>query len=328
MEFMWFECLIASTLKKCSMKFNLAVTIENIYSEFLKNSKQASFNSLPIIDKHIHLYLNEEVFPRAVKDRSDILREYEDEKWGGLLAHLNSNQNFSHSNVMRAFYGSDEIAMFFNHCIFQASILDYHWLVTELLSNVFHQLSENQPIELFEFGCGFGGTLIGTAIKLERTSQLSCVFGTDISASGMEILTKLSEAEGIPVRTNIFDFGSNQKVPKIPVGLNSVRFAFTHFSLAAQTEYTDNPIETILRNSEADYIVICEPIVSDVIPATFSSHFTRNHIKHNSYNNRIKIYVDELVSKGLGEIIANSDDIIGASIATAISIYVIDTKCS
>jgi SAM-dependent methyltransferase len=205
--------------------------------------------------------------------------------------------------------------------------MKYHKLVTALLSDFIIELAEGRPVDLLELGCGFGGTLMGVAIRLSQTLQLCKITGLDISESGLQILNKMSAVEGIPISTVIHDFGADIPIPKMQGGETNARVAFTNFSLSAITTYHKNPITNILRNSGAKYVIILEPMMMDKDNITLASLLTGRHIINNSYNPDIRSYINSSCNDGLCKVLYNHNEIIGSSIASAISICVLESNC-
>ncbi|MDC0309174.1 class I SAM-dependent methyltransferase [bacterium] len=309
------------------MRYNFDSIIKDTYSSFARDKSEIPFNAIPRIDPRISLYLNERLSQRPVKDQVDILREYENDKWGGLLSKLVAAQDFSHKSCMIQFYGHQTIPMFFLDHVFEVRVLDYQTLATALMSDFIKELAGERPVDLLELGCGFGGTLMGVARRLSLRSRLCSVTGLDISESGLQILTKMAEVEGMAITTGIHDFAADIPVPKMEGGGESVRFAFTNFSLAALTNYPGNPISNILKTSGANYLIVFEPMGLEKDNLTFASFFTDIHIKYNSYNSDIREFIKLSVNDGLCKVLYNCNDIIGASAASTISFYIIESNC-
>jgi hypothetical protein len=308
------------------MQYNFKGIITELYSNFSRFNSKIPFNHVAGIDSRVALYLNEIEYQRPVKDQADVLREYELEKWGALLDRLSTSSDFSHKNCMLQFYGQQTIPMFFGDSVFDVGVLEYHKIATLLLSNFIEELACESPVELLELGCGFGGTLMGVALKLNHKLKLSKVTGIDISSAGLQILNKMSASENIPISMFLHDFGKDTPIPKMEICKSNTGIVFTNFSLAALTHYLHNPISNILLNSDAKFIIIFEPMFSDNKYFTFSSIFTNMHILRNSYNSELRNYINTAVDDGLCKVLFFQDHVIGASLASTISVYILESN--
>lgn len=201
------------------------------------------------------------VVQRPPRDRFEVLREYDSEKWLPLLEYVNSIPNIDLDSVYRFFYGDHSVPIRYNDKCFSASILAYHGIVQRLIYASLSQ-SLSTPSIIVELGAGFGGTLLNVADMLHIPFS---IVAADISQSGLAIFEKYSKRIVHNASSYLLDFSSQHELCSFLSGLDPALdvHIFTHFALGCISHYSYNPISLLLGSPNLKSLTLLEPMLAD-----------------------------------------------------------------
>ena len=165
--------------------------------------KKIDVDQLPIYSEWPARLLGLEQFKQRFKTKEEIDREFECDKWGGLLSQI--QQNPSGWSLVEAdnFFlnGSQTVLSIKNDLYIAPSIKSHEYYLNEIEK----RLSEFQPIQaLVELGAGYGCTILNLA-KRAIFSGVK-LFAAEYTQSGIACLKHLSAAENIRLVVGACDF--------------------------------------------------------------------------------------------------------------------------
>ena len=163
-----------------------------------------SLNELPKFTDWPKRLLSLESFDVKYKTEKEVLREYQDEKWGQLLKQVRSMSNPTLLEIERAYVDFSTLLPRYDAGVFylanERQMLDKHLdLYAEVLTP--HLKGASCFVEL---GAGYGSKLFGLAQR-EGFSELPLVAG-EYTQSGRDLISILADALGKPVAVGHCDF--------------------------------------------------------------------------------------------------------------------------
>jgi hypothetical protein len=226
------------------------------------------------------------------KTPAEVIREYEKEKWGPLLARvLRSEKPISPAEIE----GWESQGRAPSLC----SVATRMQLLTAMearrrhITWVAHVLRRYAPSPaLIELGAGYGAVLFGVARKLRlRHTQM---FAGEFTKSGARLLRRLSETFGLPVTVGHCDFAAkpvtNIAVP--PGGIVFTSYA-THYVPELQRSFVAGIIRLRPRA-----VIHFEPCYEHCARNTLTGLLRRRYIEVNDYNRNLVTLLHREQSRG------------------------------
>jgi hypothetical protein len=143
-------------------------------------ARAISLNELPRYSRWPSILLGATAMPVKSRTTAEVLREYDREKWGKVLAWLQQTDKFSDSDLLGE-QGVDpraEIAFARGENFFVAPASE---VMREYEEHLVATLSEFSARAIVELGCGLGDKLLGVAQRLGFKEA----FGGEFTPSGV-----------------------------------------------------------------------------------------------------------------------------------------------
>jgi hypothetical protein len=203
------------------------------------------------------------------KNITNILREYDIEKWGFLREYQLTSNTTILSDFDREFNGKTLSPLLLGDQYFVVDPSLYTHIVSDLLARVWFERSDGFPA-LIEVGCGYGSILLKVAKKI-------------ISNNALALIKHCALSEGLKIRAIKCDF-SHEGVFYEQVQKSG--FLFSFFSLCC----SDIDSKQLAKNIFALNPLVCvffEPLFNEN-PKTIIDIVTNFYVKHNKYNARLR----------------------------------------
>jgi hypothetical protein len=245
---------------------------------------------------------------------SEILREYEDEKWGPLWERVcASDSSISFDQLEEWVYGEPSESP----CLIGGTLrlLSADESRIKQLEIVQETLSELLPASaLVELGAGYGHIIMNLARNL-RTSGIPLLAG-EYTSSGVELLRYFAEQEKIDMIVGSCDFG---KTPITDLNIPEDALCFTSYSACYIPEYSLRFVENMLSWSPKA-VVHFEPIFEHCDTSTMLGAMQQRYIEVNDYNRNLLTVLKDAEKNGLIEILFERPHLFGSNPLLPISI--------
>jgi hypothetical protein len=244
---------------------------------FLPSINKISLDDLPLHSKWPKRLLGIDDFRKRSKNKSELLREYETEKWGPLYqAVLGDPSIASPEEVLpRFFAGNPTIPCLIRGEMGTTNCLRADQAQVELLSAVFSSMTNVSNV--FELGSGFGST----TLQLARKPWASGVHfsGGELAPSGVALGNLLSSRMQVSARFSEFNFLDSGSYALIPEGA----VIFSCMSLVSISLLGQGVMESIL-NRKPSAVVFMESLYPPETDASLLHLMVRRYIDLNDYN--------------------------------------------
>ena len=245
------------------------------------------FNKLPQYTKLFYKILNQKNVHK--KTESEVLREFDKEKWGELLSNVKDKEKITYEDVLYCELQRQQKNVFFdkkrgfiyatNEEIIKENI--------DLYENVLSKYT-NKSSGLVELGAGYGAKII----DLSRRTFASNIelYAGEIANSGVEIINLFSEKLNLKLKAQKYNF--RKSTPKnFFIPKNTV--IYTSFAM----HYIPNIKKKIFQNIlsfKPKAFVMFEPFYEFHDSKTIHSALCRKYIELNDYTMNFKAILNEL----------------------------------
>jgi len=239
-----------------------------------------TINDLPTYNPWVKRLLGlEEINPRA-KTEAEIKREFEVEKWGGLLKWINDNNTTPGIGEVDELYikGNTEVMAYYNN---EFVVSTYKEIQDKYVDLVFKSISKYLPAPaIVELGSGYGSTLFNLAKKYLPEDQL--LIGLEYSSTGVEVMNKVGNYEGLNFRTGHCNFFNlNLREVAIPPGA----VFFTSYATMYVPMLGNSFVGAIL-DGKPKIVIHFEPVLEHCGEDLFGL-LRRKYILFNDYNRNL-----------------------------------------
>lgn len=245
---------------------------------------------------------------------SEILREYEDEKWGPLWERVcASNSSVSFDQLEEWVYSEQpESLSLIDGTLRLLSADENRRQQLEIVKETLLKLLPASA--LVELGAGYGHIILNLARTL-RTSGIPLLAG-EYASSGVELIRYLAEQESINVNAGRCDFG---KTPITDLKIPENALCFTSYSACYIPEYSRQFVENMLSWSPKA-VVHFEPIFEHCDTSTMLGAMQHRYIEVNDYNRNLLTVLRDAEINGLIEILCERPHVFGSNPLLPISI--------
>jgi hypothetical protein len=233
-----------------------------------------------------------ESLPQRSKTEAEIVREYDVEKWGGLLLEAErTGRGFTFAAV-------DQLNMDgLDHCVsVRGDVMSWeeHAVATRRFRRmVGRELRALMPASaLVEFGAGYGGMFFPVARALRKSRPK--LIALEFTRSGRELLARISNAEEQPVTVGACDLGA----PAITsVAIPDGAVLFTCFSAHYVPVLSQNIIHSLCA-LRPKAVVHFEPLVHPELQSTTMGLLRHRYLESNDYNRNLLEVLEEAERAG------------------------------
>lgn len=240
--------------------------------------RRITLDELPQYHELVRTMLSGGALPQRVKTEAELVREFDVEKWGGLLREAEqSGVGFGYRAVDRLHMAT------LGHCVSvhgdalvwepqTAATRRFRRLIGETLASLMPATA------LVEFGAGYGGMFFAAARAVR--SSAPALYALEYSASGRELIRRIAAAEGLNVTIGACNLSA---VPMTPVAIPPGAVIFTcfaaHYVPVMSEQFTES-----LRALQPKAVAHFEPLVHPETEQTTLGILRRRYLESNDYN--------------------------------------------
>src|ERR1019366_3914319 len=202
----------------------------------METVKRYTIDDLPAFSSWPARLLGLEAWSPRQKTAAEVIREYDHGKWGALLMRMDSapaevtvddEERWSLEGVAQSLCSvGDRVEL-----LSPAAGRQRHILMVESVLRRYLPASA-----LVELGAGYGSIIL--RVSREREFADLPLFAGEYTASGIELIRRLSQAEGIPMTVGRCDLGSNRIVNfAVPEGALVFTSMAVHYIPLLSTDY-------------------------------------------------------------------------------------------
>ena len=253
--------------------------------------KRVKFRNLPIYQESIRELISSNDRKVKVKTKSNVLREFEQEKWGCIYNNLRDDDNNTYrlDDIENLYFGLEKKQTFVEHGNFfytkQKNVLARY---LDLYLDVIKKYNDKVPI--VELGAGFGSKIIAIA---ERMPPKRKFFAADLTTSGQNIMRYLSKVHNIDLGVGYVDF-EEREIRGINIPKKSI--IFTSYSLHYLPKLTQNIPEFFMK-FEPSVIINFEPCFEAFDTNDIYYLLCRRYSEENGYAQNILSTIQKFCSK-------------------------------
>jgi hypothetical protein len=231
--------------------------------------------------------LGSEPWEQRVKNRSEVQREYQDEKWGGLLARVEESPwQLRLSDLDAIMQGGDELVLFSDGPdLFETTARDAHIRYRDFVAGTLEPHLDASAI--VELGAGYGSVIVDLAKRPEFSGLQA--YGLDLTGAGAELIGRMAAAEGVEVNSGLCDMLADEVTSTaIPEG----SLVYTSYAAHYEPRHAASFVEGIaaLRPRR---VVLIEPCHEHCDESTLLGLLRRRYIEVNDYNTNLVTLLHE-----------------------------------
>jgi hypothetical protein len=262
-----------------------------------------SLDELPAYTDWVTRLLNAPARTLFEKTRASIYREYEIDKWAGIWAHIQSRRPSVDEIESLQFHGKDEIAISLQSKLYAATPVEARKALSSAIADKVSEVhAANSTV--VELGAGTGAII--ARIAKDRRFAGSKFAAGDFSPSSIKVIDYMAQAEGVSIRTGLFDFNADTNELSLPTGCTVV-FSFTIAYIQGLTEKFWIRLAAVRPGA----MVIAEPIYQHYRGNSLLGLLRRRYYEANDYNREILPSIEHAERKGLLTITAVEENAIG-----------------
>jgi len=262
-------------------------------------------NDLPRFSPWPARLLGLEPWAQRTRSHSDLIREFEHEKWGSLLERLQgAAEPVTIDTVEEWVMGDvpDGLCSLDGRLeLLPALEARAHYLrLIEAL------VARHLPAPaVAELGCGFGSVIVRLAARWKDSGWR--FLAGDLSQSAVEIVRRLAASSDLPIEASLFDFSSiaNCELAIPPGSLLLTSFA-THYLRTIPNECIE-----ALADYRPSAVIHLEPCIEHCDPKTMLGLLRQRYIEVNDYNTNLVTLLREMERAGKVEILEETPELFG-----------------
>lgn len=245
-------------------------------------------------------------FEQKVKSKENILKEYDQTKWGKLLQdfHKYNWQTFEEFHKF-VFQDIGIVPVYWKGNLLLVDLEKERILEAELLSQVIELFGLDKTI--VELGCGYGEILFSLA-KQDKYKNIEFI-GCELTKSGIELTRMIAERYGFAVKTDFFDFEDESTVQD---NIPKDALIYTAFSTVMIPELSQGLIERLIAY-HPKAVIHLEPIYPQNNTDNLLSLMIKRYMQVNDYNTNLMKLLRKAEEKGMIKILVATDPILGGN---------------
>jgi hypothetical protein len=275
-----------------------------------------SIDDLPKFSPWPALLLGKDGVNQRTKNQSEVEREYQDEKWSGLLTRIEESPwPLRLADLDYMMQGGDDPAMFSSGSdLFETTARDAHLRYREFVAETLKPLLPASA--LVELGAGYGSVIVDLARRPEFMGNR--MIGLDLTPAGAELIRLMSQAEGVQVESGLCNLLDDQVTDAdIPAG------ALIYTSYAAHYEPRHRrTLVSALAGLNPKAVVFIEPCYEHCDDSTLLGLLRRRYIEVNDYNTNLVTLLRERSDAGEVKILDERKAAFGPNPLLAASVIV------
>jgi hypothetical protein len=277
-----------------------------------------SLDELPTYTPWVERLLNAGAGTLFEKTKSSIYREYETDKWAALWADIQRRRLSLDEIESSQFDGKEEIAISMRSGLFATAPIEARKALASLVADkvsVFHERGST----IAELGAGTGA-IIARIAKDPRFAGGKFAAG-DFSPSSIKMIDYVAQAEGVSIRTGLFDFHSETSELSLPAGCTLV------FSFAISfIQGLNGKFWTRLAAMHPGAVVIAEPIYQFYGANSLLGLLRRRYYEANDYNREILPSIEVAERNGFLAVTGIEENVIGINPLCPVSLISLRLK--
>jgi hypothetical protein len=251
-----------------------------------------------------------------VKNRAEVQREYQDEKWGLLLARVDESPwPLRLSDLDAIMQGNDELVVFSDGPdLFETTARDAHLRYRDFVAETLKPWLN--PTALVELGAGYGSVIVDLARRPEFSGIPA--YGLDLTTAGAELIGRMSMAEGVSVRSGLCDMLAPEVTDAaVPEGA----LIYTSYAAHYEPRHSESFVEGIAALRPRT-VVLIEPCHEHCDESTLLGLLRRRYIEVNDYNTNLATLLHEQSDAGKVRILDERKAAFGPNPLLAASVIV------
>jgi hypothetical protein len=248
------------------------------------------------------------------KTAENVRQEFEQEKWGPLLARVAGRQPTPDlAEVERELLGATPCLSLRSGTLVESTLLDAQHAYRALAAEV---LARHWPAPaLVELGCGYGSVLLDVARRAPFTG--AALHGGEFTSSGRELTRLLGQAQGTPVTVGTCDFALPEVTDLVvPEGA----LIFTSYATPYVRELADSFVDALLaRRPRA--VVHLEPLYEHCGEGLLGL-MQRRYIELNDYNRNLLTLLRRREELGHLTLVEETRQVFGTNALLPVSVVV------
>ena len=228
-----------------------------------------------------------------MKNRSEVQREYQDEKWAGLLTRVEESPwPLKLADLDSIMQGRDELVMFSEgEELYEATAREAHLRYRDLVARSLqgHMAGATALVEL---GAGYGSVIVDLARRPEFAGIPA--FGLDLTTAGSELIARMAAAEGVSVKSGLCDLLADRVTDvSIPEGA----LVYTSYAAHYEPKHAKGFIDRLGAMGQKTMVFI-EPCYEHCDESTLLGLLRRRYIEVNDYNTNLVTLLHEQSEAG------------------------------
>ena len=259
--------------------------------EFRDDLVRITMEDLPKYSPWPKRLLSQDPFAVKSKTEKEVLREFQDEKWGGLLRKALVLKSPTLLDIDQAYAGTNATSpCYFDGSFYLATWQQMHNRHMELYAEILKPYVKAASC-LVELGAGYGSKLFGLAL-CDGFSELP-LFAGEYAQSGRELISILAKSMKKPVAVGQCDFRT-LTVEDISIPEDAV--IFTSYA-AHYVPRLSNDFVGFIARLRPKAVVHFEPCYEHYQESSLHGLMCRRYVELNDYTRNLAAIVDEGCSR-------------------------------
>lgn len=259
-----------------------------ISSEF-SGFPQESFLNFPKYSGWPSILLGIDEFSPRKKNKSEIIREYEHEKWGVLLKDFQQGGYTDFRSVKKGYFGSQISPTLWQNNYYLTNGENYSRLQAKLLAEIIKMYPSNDIIEL---GCGYGSMLFDI-IDFHHGDNKT-FWGGELTNSGQQLIREFAKTVSSTVHSFHCDFLGDQ-LTEIDLPENAV--IFTALALGELSDLNYDIIDKLCKLKPL--VVINLESFYPEKGNTLTDMMIQKYIRLNDYSQKLDLIIQRAVREDI-----------------------------
>ncbi|TRZ51187.1 hypothetical protein D4R99_04740 [bacterium] len=267
-------------------------------------TKRYSINDLSLFSPWPARLLGIEEFSQKHKNRSEAIREFEEEKWGPLCRKIQEKSSATILDVSEIFNGHAGI-LYYDHGVFKKgdAFIVHKKYIKMACDTILSYINKKETI--VEFGSGYGAIALSLAKKV-RSKKIHIIAG-EYTESGRSIIKTLAKKGNFDVVVGECDINSDS-ITEMAIPKNSV--IYTSSTAYIIPFLPESFVKNILR-FKPKIVIHIEPIYEHTNNGDLYSLLRKRYIEINEYNRNLLTLLKKAEEMGLIQIERNDPIIFG-----------------
>ena len=271
-------------------------------------SNEITLNELPNYYSFLEPLINN-LSKKKTKNKKEVLREFDTEKWGTLLDYFSKKkEKFSINDINEHYFGKRN--KLFPIWEGKKFILQNQKKIIKIQNNIYYNILAKylkNTKSLVELGAGFGSHFFKLAEK-KKFKKLKLAAG-ELTKSGVKIMRILSKKMSINAKIGYCDiYRGTKKELKIPA--NSI--IYTSYAMVYKRTLDAKFINFFL-SLKPSYIIHFEPIYEHMKKKTFHHILCRKYMRDNNYSLNFLSVLKKYEKKNIIKIVYEDKMIFGGN---------------